>query len=285
MGILEAKAEAERKTFIKNCIGFDTPRLESETYPDGLDNEFDLEYSAGLTMDIYTPQAAREGHAFLLVHGGAFVYGHKELDKCFGMHLALKSGIRVVNINYTLMPDNDLHGLLSQIMKAVRFIQERLHIEHIHTVGDSAGGYLSLITSMLLNSEVMRKECGLDAHISATADSANMICGLYKTSPRTFAGIYFDREGKMPSYIYDLSKAVTRFGCPRAVLVTGDKDFLEKENIGFEKFLKDAGIPVKFMDAVSADGRDMFHVYPIANPTWPEGEKTIQMISDNANGR
>ena len=63
------------------------------------------------------------------------------------------------------------------------------------------------------------------------------------------------------------------------------KDFLEKENIGFEKFLKDAGIPVKFMDAVSADGRDMFHVYPIANPTWPEGEKTIQMISDNANGR
>ena len=112
-----------------------------------------------------------------------------------------------------------------------------------------------------------------------------MICGLYKTSPRTFAGIYFDREGKMPSYIYDLSKAVTRFGCPRAVLVTGDKDFLEKENIGFEKFLKDAGIPVKFMDAVSADGRDMFHVYPIANPTWPEGEKTIQMISDNANGR
>ena len=148
MGILEAKAEAERKTFIKNCIGFDTPRLESETYPDGLDNEFDLEYSAGLTLDIYTPQAAREGHAFLLVHGGAFVYGHKELDKCFGMHLALKSGIRVVNINYTLMPDNDLHGLLSQIMKAVRFIQERLHIEHIHTVGDSAGGYLALISAL-----------------------------------------------------------------------------------------------------------------------------------------
>ena len=285
MGILEARADAERKTFINNCIGFDTPRLESEKYPEGLENKLEVEYAEGLTLDIYTPANAKDGHAFLLIHGGAFVYGHKELDKCFGMHLALKSGIRVVNINYTLMPDNDLQGLLSEIMKAVEFVQERLHIEHIHTVGDSAGGYLSLITSMLLNSEVMRKECGLDASITAFADSANMICGLYKASPRTFAGIYFDREHKMPSYIYDLSKAVSRFGCPRAVLVTGDKDFLEKENIRFAKFLKGEGISVKFTDAKSVDGRDMFHVYPIANPTWPEGEKTIEMISDNANGK
>ena len=304
-GILFRIADNSRKQFIQNCIQFDKPRLDAAVYPEGLKVESDLPYAEGIslpsplapdsasegnplccsdrTLDIYTPENAKPGEIFLLIHGGAFVYGCKELDKCFGMHLAKKSGITVANINYRLLPTTDLHGVLSDVFAAVTFLSKK-GFSKFHTIGDSAGGYLCLITALLLNSKQMRDECGLSGFSAdVCCPSTSPICGDHIESPRQFAGIFFDPDKKMPSYIYDLGDAVEKYGCPPCVLTTGDQDMMLKQNDHLYKRLKKMGITVEYYCAeTTEETRPMHHVYAIAHPEWPEGIKTIDLTIENA---
>lgn len=304
-GILFRVADMNRKAFIKNCIECDTPRMEATVFPEGVNVESDIPYADGKALpppmamdaqaegfslcssnrklDIYTPKDAKPGEVFLLIHGGAFVYGCKELDKEFGMHLALRSGITVANMNYRLFPGTDLKGVLSDIFHAVSFLCEKGYTT-FHTVGDSAGGYLCLITAILLNSEEARQEMGItDFTYSVTCKSTSPICGDHVESPRQFAGIYFNPKRDLPSYIYDLAEMVKKYGCPPVVLTTGDQDMMLKQNELLYKRLTDLGIPVKYYCAeTTEDTRPMHHVYAIVHPTWPEGIKTIDMTVENA---
>lgn len=282
---LAAQAEQNRKFFIDNCIKFDTPRLAEEVYPEGLDEQSDVPYiDDGTTdhmLDIYTPKDAKKGEVFLLIHGGAFVYGSKELDKCFGMHLALRSGITVANINYRLMPETNLLGQLRDIFSAITFLNKKGY-SVFHTVGDSAGGYLCLFTALLMNNEQARVECGLgDFKVEATCKSTGPICGAPFAHPKRFAGYYFDREGKMPSYIYNLLEAIKLHGCPPVVITTGDQDMMRRFNKYLYKKLLKMNVTVDYYCGESVEDRVMHHVYAIAHPTWPEGIKTIDLIIEN----
>ena len=280
-----SRADIERRKFIEDCLQYDIPRLQLELYPSGVDVRSDIVYQKDLKYDIYIPEAVKsKGECFILTHGGAFVYGSKELDKCFGMHLALRSGLPVINVDYTLMPNADLQEQLREILSAVDNISYELKLRKIHTVGDSAGGYLAMILSILINSEDARKACSLELRSDIKAGSSNLICGMYKTCNDIFPGVYFDPDMNMPHWIYDLSEAIKIYGCPKTVLVTGDLDFLEKDNTELEEKIRASGIPVKFYDAVSTEERKMYHVFPISNPAWPEGVKTINMITENAVG-
>ena len=276
------KADEERRRFIADCLTYDTPRLESEKYPENVEVTSDIPYTEGLSLDLYTPRNAKEDEVFLLTHGGAFVYGSKALDKCVGMHLAIKSGITVANMDYTLMPEADLKVQLQEIFKAVAFLAAKGK-KVFHTVGDSAGGYLAFITAVLINSEDARNACGIELEVRAA--SANLICTMYKTPSDTFPGVYFEQKEKLPSFIYDLSEAVSKYGAPSVVIATGDLDFLREDDRELSKFLEAQGISTRFYDAISEGERKMYHVYPISCPTWPEGAHVIELISDNANGR
>ncbi len=285
---LAAQAEESRKFFIENCIQFDTPRLAEEVYPDGLDVQADIPYiddeNQEHLLDLYIPENAASDEVFLLIHGGAFVYGSKELDKCFGMHLALRSSITVANINYRLMPGTDLQGQVQDIFAAIRFLCEK-NYSVIHTTGDSAGGYLCLLSAILINSEQARKDFGItDFNYNVTCKSTSPICGAHFANPKKFAGFFFDQEEKLPKYIYDLTEALKLYGCPPTVLTTGDQDMMRRYNILLYKKMQKLGLPVEYYCGVSTDDRVMHHVYAIAHPTWPEGIKTIDMTIDNAKG-
>ncbi len=302
--ILLKIADRNRKLFIQNCIGFDTPRIAAAVYPEGVSVESDIPYAEGQelpaplapdagsegyelcssdrTLDIYTPEDAKEGEIFLLIHGGAFVYGCKELNKDFGMHLAKKSGITVANINYRLFPRTDLQGVLTDVFLAVEYLSKK-GFKVFHTVGDSAGGYLCLITAILLNSADARKGLGITCPEGVSCKSTSPICGDHLENPRQFAGIYFDPEKKLPSYIYDLAEMAKLFGCPPTVLTTGDQDMMLTQNELLYKRLSAIGIPVAYYCAeTTEEERPMHHVYAIAHPTWPEGIKTIDMTIENA---
>ena len=298
-------ADTARKQFVENCPQFDVPRLEATVYPEGLTIEENLPYAeseelpeplgtdsaaegstlccSDRTLDIYTPENAKADEIFLMIHGGAFVYGCKELNKEFSMHLALKSGITVANMNYRLMPRTDLQGVLQDIFYAIAYLCEK-GFSTFHTVGDSAGGYLCLLVAILLNSEKARNDFGIvDFSYDVKCPSTSPICGDHLETPNKFAGIYFDQDRKLPNCIYDLSDAVKIYGCPPVVLTTGDQDMMLKQNERLYQRLQKIGIPVEYYCAVTTEPeRPMHHVYAIAHPTWPEGIKTIDMTIANA---
>ena len=133
--LLRKRAERECKVWIKNCTESDSPRLASEVYPADVNVEEDVTWSGeplNLKLDYYKPfnmDGSKE--CFLLIHGGAFCYGTKVLDKCFGMHLARHSGIPVANMDYTLMPEAGLSCIVKQIFSCMNFLTAKYGIKEM----------------------------------------------------------------------------------------------------------------------------------------------------------
>jgi hypothetical protein len=286
------KAEKNRLTFIKNCGIFDTPRLENEVYPAECRTEMDIEYKHGnnpLKLDIYTPfncYGAKE--CFILIHGGAFVYGFKRLDQNFGMHLAIKANIPVVNIDYTLMPDSDLSQIINEIFAAINFVCGRYGFKKIHTVGDSAGGFLAYIVAMATRSRHIRHGLWVFEKPRAIAESAGMICPGIENNPKEFPGYYFEKkpEGKseqsrLPDYAYDLKLLAERDRDLRVCVIAGEDDFLLGQNLEFKELVPNA----VFYEGKNDGELKCHHVFPIAHPEWPQSVKAIALLAENAVGR
>ena len=289
-------AEKQRKEFIKNCTKNDAVRMASEVLPTNCDTECDISYETPdipeHRFDIYKLKGTEVGDtAFFLIHGGAFVYGYKELDKNFGMNLAVFSGIPVVNVNYHLLPTKSLSGVLNDLCLAVDYISKNRGIRKLHLIGDSAGGYLAVMMGCLLRSKTVRHDIGVFVNSDVEVVSVNSICGVYKGDFRKFPGYFFKKpagtEGgdiDLPDYIFDLSEVIRRTGLPRTCLVTGDRDFLHDNNVRMRDFLKEQGIPVLFYDAISSDTGAAEHVYAISDPAWQESHAALMLIIKNAVG-
>ena len=290
--LIRLRADKERQIFIKNCTGFDGPRRADEVFPAECSTEMDRQYNDRkhpLKLDIYTPsgcEGAKE--CFILIHGGAFVYGFKKLDQNFGMHLAIKAGIPVVNVDYTLMPESDLAQIINEIFHAMNFVSSRYGFRKFHTVGDSAGGYLAYVVGAAARNSDISHGLLVSEKLEGTVESVNMICGGIRNTTKKFPGCYFekaadynDRQQRLPEYAYDLNLLAEHDADLRICMVTGEEDFLRSQNIEFKEHFENA----LFYDAKNEGDLKMFHVFPIAHPEWPQSQKAIALIAENAVGR
>lgn len=278
--------DQDRIDFIEDCLRYDIPRLESTIYPDGVGVFENLCYCdepcEDFLYDLYTPLGAPESKvAFFMLHGGAFVYGDKVNNKNFGMHLALKSGLPVVNINYRKLPDTDCIGMFDDIALAIRVISEKHGFDTYHFIGDSAGGYLAVMASYLATQKEVREELGIEEECDAKVASIVSICGTYGASPETFPGYFFAEEeekANLPEFVFDLSKLVDKYGIAPIVAITGDKDFLRDENYALKDRLEKQGTKVPFFEGISEEGKDASHIYPVVDPQWSESIKAIGVM-------
>lgn len=290
--LLRFKAEKESRLFIKNCIAFDTPRLKNEVFPAECKTETDVVYKDGskpLKLDVYTPfGCACAKECFILIHGGAFVYGFKRLDQNFGMHLAIKTGIPVVNVDYTLMPDAELPQIITEIFKAMNFVYIKYGFKKFHTVGDSAGGYLAYMVAVAARSRHVAHGMWVFERLRGTVESAGLICPGIRNSIKAFPGIYFenpdgtkDDRQRLPDYAYDLNLIAGRDRSLRVAVITGEEDFLLSQDREFKDNVPDA----VYYEAKNDGDLKMHHVFPIAHPEWPQSVKAIELIAENAAGR
>lgn len=289
--------EKERKDFIRRCIENDARRFEGETYIDTVTEITGTAYTDdGLpehTFDMYEPAggAAREDEAFILIHGGAFVYGTNILDKRYGYYLADKSGLKVANVNYRLLPDTDITGSIRDIVTCITFLHDNYGIKKIYVTGDSAGGYLALATTLCYADSRFRESIGIKVCEDIEAGPAGLVCGVYRMEKNIFPGVYLapsDEEGALPDHMYDLGEAV-KAADPASlqfVLVTGEDDYLREDSFYMKKICDEAGIKAKLFNYDSTPERAMQHVFPIAHAFWPESQEVIEYIARSAvNGR
>ncbi|MCR5383339.1 MAG: alpha/beta hydrolase [Saccharofermentans sp.] len=290
--LIRYKVEKERQLFIKNCTNFDTPRLENEVFPADCKAETDIVYKEGnkpLKLDVYTPfgcVGAKE--CFILIHGGAFVYGFKKLDQNFGMHLAVKAGIPVVNVDYTLAPESDISQIITEIFKAMNFVYIKYGFKTFHTVGDSAGGYLAFMVAISARNRHIAHKMWVFEKLRGTVESAGMICPGITNNHKSLPGFYFEKHvdnvtepQRLPEYAYDLNLLAEHDNKLRVAVVAGEDDFLLEQNRTF----KDKLTNVLYYEAKNDGELKMHHVYPIAHPEWPQSVKAIEIIAENAVGR
>lgn len=174
-----------RKTFKKN----DDRRDRGLTAPDDIVRVTDLVYGSDpeQVLDIYYPEGTQEPLPVIVsVHGGAYVYGDKDLYQYYCMGLAQK-GFTVVNFSYRLAPKHKFPDQLCDINAVIQFVCAHAgdyfcNLENVFFVGDSAGAQLASQYLTAVTNPEYAELLGLDIP-SFTVRAAALNCGMYKLDP------------------------------------------------------------------------------------------------------
>jgi acetyl esterase/lipase len=105
-----------------------------------------------ILADVYRPKNDKVCPVIAWFHGGALINGNRERVNQSVLELAEDKGYALVSFDYRLAPETKLPALISDIEAAFQWLandgakQFHLDPQRIVAAGESAGGYLALIT-------------------------------------------------------------------------------------------------------------------------------------------
>lgn len=271
----------------------DTARLALQADPDGIAEINDIPYLSDghklHTLDIYRPEGADGKLPFIVdVHGGAWVYGDKELNRKYCMRLA-KEGFAVVNLSFRLIPEVDFAGSMKDILSALDFIKRNaekynLDLDNAFITGDSAGGHSVAMALASGSNPTLQTAFGGKNPIAFKA--VCFTCAAFNPSDFAkiplagavlFNGMYgrFYRGKKKRALYesYDFSNVIPD-DMPPTILITAYADFLRKQSHRLKSELdaKGVGTVLVDFDEPLSDGYKLEHVY---NVSFPDREASL----------
>jgi acetyl esterase len=196
---------------------------------------------------------------FVDIHGGGFCIGHAELDDPFMPRLADGSGVKIINIDYSLAPRHPFPRPLDECYAVVKYAKDHadelgIDASRIGVGGHSAGGNLSAAICLL---DGRRKELGLkslvldypvldlstDPYLKPRPKGA-LSPRLSRLFDRSYA---LDREmAKNPliSPVFATAEEVASF--PPTLMISASQDSLAAEEAAFKDMLESSGVPVTY---------------------------------------
>lgn len=211
-----------------------------------------------LIADILQPPVGvtPSGLAVIFVHGGAWLYGQKNIQKYPLFNILAHEGHTIMDINYTLAPETTIFGMVSDVQQAVLWLKNHAaeyHIspERIVLAGQSAGGHLALLTAYAADDPALQPT-GLPG------DTA--VCGVISLyGPTDMFAIHERMEAQVKAY------AQRRVG-------------LELQNIlearGYKGKMLAAGLP-GFVGVTPEENPEIYHQISPINHVGPHCPPTL----------
>ncbi|MCL2630054.1 MAG: alpha/beta hydrolase [Firmicutes bacterium] len=282
------------KAFWNHTARCDNKRIAKQTAPEGADIYEDIPYINGSEnpmhlLDIYKQKGASDMLPVVFnIHGGGWLYGTKRLNKHFGMFIA-SEGFLVFNINYRLVPEVSLKEQVKDIFSALEWANQNItkyggDKDNFFVVGDSAGGHLAVLASMINNCEGYQERFNQKPS-ELKIKALGLIC------PATDLEIVykyrlFAPAGGMLKMILgkgyrksDIRKDISFKYCankellPPIYVASSEQDFLKFQTKSFVKILDNLGAEYKlrFWDKAK---KPLTHVFPVINHDYKESEET-----------
>jgi len=238
-------------------------------------------FGNGNLLDVYYPRGtASPLPTIVSIHGGAYVYGSKEIYRRFGMDMA-KRGFAFVIFNYRLAPKWkfptplwDTNAVLEWVVQNHR----RYHLDpqRIILIGDSAGAQLASQYAAMYADPGYAAKIGLTVP-QVTIRAVGLYCGFYDIpsfAGGNFKGIASDYLGKtfdMTDPRLDVLGAINgRF--PPAFIVTSSNDFLRDCAEPMYDHLTAKGVEAQWHCYGTPEAREVGHVFHV-NIIHPEAVK------------
>jgi acetyl esterase/lipase len=109
-----------------------------------------------IQADVYRLPGNDVRPVLLWIHGGALIFGNRSSVAQHQLQRYLQAGYVVVSVDYRLAPETKLPGIIEDLQDAYRWVREkgpelfRIDRDRVALVGDSAGGYLTLMGGFCL---------------------------------------------------------------------------------------------------------------------------------------
>jgi acetyl esterase len=128
------------------------PVAEAETGPLAVMKDLSIPGPAGIIpARLYDARETRDpGPVMVFYHGGGFVIGNLQTHEPYCAEAARALDIPVIAIDYRLAPEHPWPAAPDDCEAATRWIAENIPCTGLITSGDSAGGNLTIVTTMAL---------------------------------------------------------------------------------------------------------------------------------------
>jgi acetyl esterase/lipase len=109
-----------------------------------------------IQADVYRLPGDEVRSVILWIHGGALIFGNRSSVRQHQLQRYLQAGYVVVSVDYRLAPETKLPEIIEDLRDAHRWVREkgpelfRIDPDRVALVGDSAGGYLTLMGGFCL---------------------------------------------------------------------------------------------------------------------------------------
>ncbi len=277
------------KKLLKSWERSDNERLKGQTFPAGVAAVTDIPYiddgAKEHLLDIYYPENAQGKLPVIIdIHGGGLLYGGKHLKKIYDGALAAEGNI-IFNIDYRLAWGGvTLYDQISDCAAALKWISAHMYgypadRNKVFITGDSAGGLLAAIMSLLSVSPRLRRlYCTDDFGLNIRA--AGLISGMlnfYKPSLpyRGQRSMCLPKRYKntelFKSLIFSDLPEMKDF--PPVYMASSREDPLRAMSFDFEKNLKKYGVPYKFTYLKKVKGDYFGHIHNVKYPFGEKGKK------------
>jgi len=266
---------------------YDKKRDEKLTVPENMANIYDISYGPhgeSNLLDIYkTSNVSSPQPAIVNIHGGAWVYGNKEVYKFYCMSLALR-GFTVVNINYRLAPENLFPAALEDINQALTFIENHaseycIDKNRLIMVGDSAGAQLTSHYLAIFTNPDFANLYGFTLP-NVKIKAAGLNCGVYDPNTRiendlddifwAYIGENTDIKNKAFREKLDVLANITP-DFPPSFVMSSHRDFLLSSAQPMYDLLKSKGIECAIKIYGAPNRKDIGHVFHV-NMNLPEAK-------------
>jgi len=104
----------------------------------------------GIRCEWHSPNGATDDNILLYLHGGGFLLGSPRSHRPLCGTLAQMANMPLCVPEYRLSPETRLPAAVDDVLAAYRVLRERYPKARIFMGGDSAGGYLTLCTTLAL---------------------------------------------------------------------------------------------------------------------------------------
>lgn len=235
-------------------------------------------WSGGFPVYEVAPRGEAGDMRILYLHGGAFVFEITSYHWGLIGEMAGRLGARVTVPIYPIAPEHDFDAMFGMVMEVYRGLLATTPAEDIVFMGDSAGGNMAVVMTMMaaeeglpLPSRHVLISPGLDMSLANPqvyeAEKNDPWLGIPGglEAIRHYSGGYDSADWHISPIYGDLSVL------PPTLLLTGSRDLLTPDNLIFAEKAREAGVEIEL---VHEDG--MFHVWPLIE--MPEARRARDRI-------
>ena len=243
--------------------------------PENIERRLDVSYGpyGENLLDVYYLKGTNKPRPVIInIHGGAWIYGDKELYSHYCMRLAQR-GFSVVNFTYRLAPEYRYPAPLEDTAAVFRWVLRNakeyfLDTENIFVLGDSAGGQLChQICTIATNPQYAKMfSFRLPEELKIRACALN--CGAYVFLASRFFKPYGVYQCYLPENYREVlpqlkvSKFMTA-DFPPAFVMTAANDYLKMLAKPLYKKLKRLGVDAELHIYGKKEDKHMGHVFHV----------------------
>ena len=222
-------------------------------------------------LDVYRPKnVTGKLPVIVSVHGGAWIYGDKELYQYYCMSLAQR-GFAVVNFSYRLAPKHKFPAHLEDTTKVFHWVLKNaktfeLDTENIFAVGDSAGAHILSLFCIMCTNPSYAANYSFNPPENFCPKAVALNCGVYNLSTERAGVLLQIKKDILPrkgieEELYSVSPIhFIDKNFPPCYIMTANEDFLRDQTEELEKKLKELAIPYTYT-LYGDDSNPLQHVF------------------------